>query len=179
MANGAVTEVSAGADSPRLDDEPEVPAAGAVRVLVVEDDEFSASFVRELLTKRSYSVTVSANGREALDVWERGGIDLMLLDVRTASTDGFDVIRIVREREQVSNEHLPVIALTARAPQQDRDRCFAAGVDDFLSKPVRPAELFAAITRLTSKAGSLTQAAPSAAAVERQPVVMPPDGPKR
>jgi CheY-like chemotaxis protein len=179
-ANGAVTAASAGADSLRLDDGREVDAECAVRVLVVDDDEFSANFVRELLIERSCSVTMSANGREALAVLERGDIDLMLLDVRTADTDGFDVVRIVREREHVSNEHLPVIALTARSPLQDRDRCFAAGVDDVLSKPVRPAELLAAIARLTSKASSPTQgAAPSAAAAERQSVGIAPDGHKR
>ena len=64
--------------------------------------------------------------------------------------DGFQVARAIREREQVVGEHLPVIALTARSRKEDREKCLAAGMDDFLSKPIRAAELFAAIDRAVS-----------------------------
>jgi DNA-binding response OmpR family regulator len=62
--------------------------------------------------------------------------------------DGFQVVQALRERERTAGGHLPIIALTARSRKEDRERCLAAGMDDFLTKPIRPAELFAAIDRL-------------------------------
>jgi DNA-binding response OmpR family regulator len=74
----------------------------------------------------------------------------MLLDVHMPGLDGLEVVRAIREREEASEGHLPVIALTARSSGEDRDRCLAAGMDDFLSKPIRLAELWAAIDRVVS-----------------------------
>ena len=72
---------------------------------------------------------------------------MLLLDLHMPELDGFAVVKAIRERERVAGGHLPVIALTARSRQEDRDRCLAAGMDDHLSKPIRAAELFAAIER--------------------------------
>ena len=91
---------------------------------------------------------LASNGREALALAEEGDFDLLLLDVHMPELDGFQVARAVREREQNAGGHLPIIALTARSRKEDRERCLAAGMDDFLTKPVRPAELWAAIDRL-------------------------------
>jgi CheY-like chemotaxis protein len=76
--------------------------------------------------------------------------DLLLLDIHMPELDGFQVIKSLREREQSAGGHLPVIALTARARKEDRQRCFAAGMDDYLSKPIRAADLFGAIDRVLS-----------------------------
>jgi two-component system sensor histidine kinase/response regulator len=76
--------------------------------------------------------------------------DLMLLDLHMPELDGFQVIRAIREREQIAGGHLPVIALTARSRKEDRDRCLAAGMDDYLAKPLRAADLFSAIDRVIS-----------------------------
>lgn len=73
--------------------------------------------------------------------------DLVLLDLHMPHLDGFHVVGAIRERERVAGGHLPVIALTARSRKEDRDRCLEAGMDGFLAKPVRPAELLAAIER--------------------------------
>jgi CheY-like chemotaxis protein len=73
---------------------------------------------------------------------------LLLLDVHMPELDGFQVVQAVRERELTAGGHLPIIALTARSRKEDRERCLAAGMDDFLTKPVRPADLWAAIDRL-------------------------------
>jgi two-component system sensor histidine kinase/response regulator len=81
-------------------------------------------------------------------------IDLLLLDIHMPELDGFQVIRLIREREQATGGHLPVIALTARSRKEDREQCLAAGMDDFLAKPVRAAELQAAIERLMANAPS-------------------------
>jgi len=121
---------------------------------MIDDDEFSAMLTRELLLKRHHDVTVVANGRDALALMEQSRIDLMLLDVHVADAEGFDVIRNIRDREHASNEHLPVIALAPRSRPRDRDRCIAVGMDEFVSKPVRAANLLAAIDRVRSRAGS-------------------------
>ena len=79
---------------------------------------------------------------------EQGGFDLLLLDVHMPEMDGFQVVEAIRQRERTVPGHLPVIALTARSRKEDRERCLAAGMDDFLTKPLRQAELGAAIERV-------------------------------
>jgi HPt (histidine-containing phosphotransfer) domain-containing protein len=79
---------------------------------------------------------------------EQGGFDLLLLDVHMPELDGFQVVRAVRERELTVGGHLPIIALTARSRKEDRERCLAAGMDDFQTKPIRPADLLEAIGRV-------------------------------
>ena len=74
---------------------------------------------------------LAANGREALTLVEKGSFDLMLLDVHMPEMDGFHVVQAIRERERTIAKHLPVIALTARSRKEDRERCLAAGMDDF------------------------------------------------
>jgi PAS domain S-box-containing protein len=125
-----------------------VPAAAPLHILLAEDNEFSAQLMEKLLARRGHRVRLASNGREALALAGQGAFDLMLLDVHMPELDGFEVVRGVRERERVAGGHLPVIALTARSRQEDRARCLAAGVDDFLTKPVSAAVLLAAIDRL-------------------------------
>jgi PAS domain S-box-containing protein len=124
------------------------------RILVAEDSEFNSRHIERLLGRRGYVVRVATDGREALDLVGKVAVDLLLLDLHMPVLDGFQVIRAIRERERAAGGHLPVIALTARARPEDRERCLAAGMDDYLSKPVRAAELFAAIERMVSAHGS-------------------------
>jgi CheY-like chemotaxis protein len=110
-------------------------------------------------------VRLANNGREALTLLGVGrreagvgnslssDFDLLLLDLHMPELDGFEVVRAIRNREQDAGGHLPVIALTARTRKEDREKCLAAGMDDFLSKPVRAAELFAAMDRVVSGHG--------------------------
>ena len=116
---------------------------------MAEDNEFNAQLLERLLARRGHRVRLANNGREALALAEEGGFDLLLLDVHMPELDGFQVIRAIRERERSAGGHLPVIALTARARQEDRERCLAAGMDDFLAKPIQAADLWAAIERVT------------------------------
>ena len=127
-----------------------VPAAAPLHILVAEDNEFNARLMEQLLTRRGHRVRLATNGREALALAEEGCFDLLLLDVHMPELDGFQVVQAIRERERTAGGHLPVIALTARSRQEDRERCLAAGMDDFLTKPVPTPELFAAIERLVS-----------------------------
>ena len=126
------------------------PAAttASLRILVAEDNEFNAQLLEQILLRRGHDVRVAGNGREALALALGRDFDLLLLDVHMPELDGFQVVSAVRERERTSDRHLPVIALTARSRKEDRERCLAAGMDDFLSKPVRAADLWTAIDRV-------------------------------
>ena len=116
---------------------------------MAEDNEFNAQLLERLLARRGHRVRLANNGREALALAEEGVFDLLLLDVHMPELDGFQVIRAIRERERSAGGHLPVIALTARSRQEDRERCLAAGMDDFLAKPIQAADLWAATERVT------------------------------
>jgi PAS domain S-box-containing protein len=130
--------------------EPAAPSSVPVplRILVAEDNEFNAQLVEQLLDRRGHRVRLANNGREALAQAKEGVFDLLFLDVHMPELDGFGVVEALREHERAVGGHLPVIALTARARKEDRERCLAAGMDDFLSKPVQAADLWAAIDRV-------------------------------
>ena len=104
--------------------------------------------LEQLLVRRGHRVRLANNGREALALAEEGAFDLLLLDVHMPELDGFQVVQAIRERERTTGGHLPVIALTARSRKEDRERCLAAGMDDFLAKPIQAADLWAAIDRV-------------------------------
>jgi two-component system, sensor histidine kinase and response regulator len=127
-----------------------VPISAQLNILVAEDNEFIAQLMERLVLGRGHRLRLVTNGREALALAEAETFDLLLLDVHMPEMDGFQVIRALRAREKETGRHLPVIALTARSRKEDRERCLAAGMDDFLTKPVSAAELFAAIERLMS-----------------------------
>jgi len=119
-----------------------------LHILVAEDNEFSARLTEQLLIRRGHDVILAHNGREALILAGERSFDLLLLDVHMPELDGFQVVGAIREQERLAGGHLPVIALTARSRLEDRERCLAAGMDDFLTKPVSTAALFEAINRL-------------------------------
>jgi CheY-like chemotaxis protein/HPt (histidine-containing phosphotransfer) domain-containing protein len=121
-----------------------------LRILVAEDNEFNAELIEQLLARRGHRVTLAHDGREAVALAERGDFDLLILDLHMPELDGFQVAQTIRVNEQTAGGHLPVIALTASSRHEERERCFAAGIDDFLSKPIRTAELWAAIDRALS-----------------------------
>jgi PAS domain S-box-containing protein len=125
-----------------------LPAATSLRILVAEDNEFNAQLLEQLLMRRRHRVRLAKNGREALALAEGKDFDLLVLDVHMPELDGFQVVQAVRDHERAWGGHLPVIALTARARKEDRERCLAAGMDDFLAKPIEAATLWAAIDRV-------------------------------
>jgi CheY-like chemotaxis protein len=123
-------------------------SARRLRILVAEDNPFNQQLVEHLLRRKGHAIRVASDGREALAALERDRFDLMLLDVHMPGCDGFQVIAALRQREQATGEHLPVIALTARATRSDRERCLQAGMDDYLAKPIAAAELFRVMERV-------------------------------
>ncbi len=138
---------SGGDGPPPLPAEPTAPAT-RLRILLAEDNDFNQQLVDHLLRRRGHEVVVAADGRSALEALEHGAFDLMLLDIQMPELDGFRVIDALRRREQTAGGHLPVVALTAHAMKNDRERCLQAGMDGYLSKPIRSAELFAAVDRV-------------------------------
>jgi CheY-like chemotaxis protein len=117
----------------------------SLRILLAEDNAINQKLAISLLEKRQHSVVVAENGIEALAAWEKESFDVALFDVQMPEMDGLEATRIIREREAVNGGHLPIIAMTAAAMKGDYDRCFEAGMDAYVSKPFRAAELWRTI----------------------------------
>jgi PAS domain S-box-containing protein len=129
----------------------EVPQVGRrLHVLLAEDNPYNQAVMEELLPRWGHTVQVARDGRAALTALAQDHFDVMLLDIHMPELDGFQVVAIQREREQGTGRRLPVIAMTARSAEGERERCLQAGMDDYLAKPVRAAELFAAIGQLVT-----------------------------
>ena len=137
--------------------------APAHRVLVVEDNPVNQRLVHRVLAKLGHKVHLARNGREGLAVLSRESIDLVLMDVRMPEMDGIEMTQAIRRREaqQGDRRHLPVLALTAYAQEEELDRCLAAGMDGYLIKPVRPDELERAITTAVAASALAGVAAPA------------------
>jgi CheY-like chemotaxis protein len=122
-----------------------------LRVLLAEDNPYNQAVMEDLLQRRGHTLHVAGDGLAALAALEQDHFDVMLLDIHMPERDGFQVVAAQRQREQGTGRRLPVIALTARSADGERERCLRAGMDDYLPKPVRAAELFAAIDRVLRK----------------------------
>jgi PAS domain S-box-containing protein len=128
------------------------------RVLLAEDGLVNQKVAIILLERRGHVVTVANTGEEALDALAVERFDLILMDVQMPVMDGFEATAAIREREKTIGGHIPIVAMTAHAMKGDRERCLAAGMDGYLSKPFRPNELFRAVEQF--KAGG--EASPGA-----------------
>ncbi|MBS1808149.1 MAG: PAS domain S-box protein [Acidobacteria bacterium] len=128
------------------------------RVLVVEDHPVNQRLIIRLLEKRGYFARLAGNGFEALRMLERESFALVIMDIQMPEMDGFTATGIIREREQTTGQHLPIIAMTAHAMKGDRERCLAGGMDAYVTKPIQLNELDQAIASLEL---TLPLAAPS------------------
>ena len=124
------------------------PARRRLRVLVAEDNPVNAQLAGAWLGKLGHRVRHAADGHEAVAAVERGEADLVLMDVQMPGLDGYAATARIRERESMRGGHLPIIAVTAHALAGDREQCLAAGMDAYLTKPLRRRELFATLERL-------------------------------
>ncbi len=130
--------------------EPMATPTGSVplRILVAEDNPVNQHLVRRVLEKMGHTVEVAGSGVEALAALARGPFALVLMDVQMPEMDGLTATAAIRRQEaEAGSPRLPIIALTAHAMASDRDRCLAAGMDDYLTKPIQRAVLVAAIAR--------------------------------
>ena len=120
--------------------------AGASRkILLAEDNPVNQVVAARLLERRGHEVTVVADGHGAVAAVEREIYDLVLMDVQMPGMDGFEATAIIRQRESGTGRHLPIFAMTARAMKGDAEQCRLAGMDGYLPKPVRSADLYALV----------------------------------
>ena len=134
------------------------------RILLAEDNAVNQTLALRLLEKRGYVVCVAGDGRAAITALEKDSFDLVLMDIQMPGMDGFEATSAIREKEKRTGGHIPIIAMTAHALKGDRERCVAAGMDGYISKPIRTSELFSAIEGLLANKG---------AALTREPADLP------
>ncbi len=119
-----------------------------LRILAVDDHPINQTFAKKLLKKLGFShVDLAENGQQALDMIAANSYDIVLMDCQMPELDGYQATTLLREREQKTGEHLPVVALTANAMIGDKEKCLKAGMDDYLSKPIKPDKLIAAMKK--------------------------------
>ena len=106
------------------------------RILLVEDDATIRQMLGRLLKLAGYEVDCAEDGRFALEMWERGAYDLVLMDIQMPRLDGFETTRIIREKERETGAHIPIVAVTAHARKEDELTCLAADMDAYISKPI-------------------------------------------
>ena len=143
-----------------------VPAGRSYRVLVAEDNVVNQRLVVRFLEKLGHRAVLAASGGEALAALDEGAFDAVLMDVQMPEMDGFAATAHIREREASGGlRRVPIVALTAHAMKGDRERCLAAGMDDYLTKPIGIEALSATLTRLC--AGAPAAETPTAIAAPR------------
>ena len=136
-----------GEEAPVPAQPPARAASIAARVLLVEDNNVNLLVACGMLGRIGCDVQAAMSGREALEMFAPGRFDLVLMDCLMPEMDGFETTAALRAREPATGPHTPIVALTANAVEGDRDRCLAAGMDDYLSKPLRLAELRRMVAR--------------------------------
>jgi CheY-like chemotaxis protein len=144
-------ESGSGVDARRRDGAE--PPASALRLLLAEDNPVNQRVASRMLEKRGHQVVVVDNGQEAVDRVLSEDFDALLVDVQMPVLDGLQAVALIRRDEQARQlRRLPIIAMTAHAMRGDRERCLEAGMDDYVSKPIRANDLFAALSRVTPAA---------------------------
>jgi CheY-like chemotaxis protein len=106
------------------------------RVLLAEDDSTIQEVLGELLKMANYDVDIAKDGLKAVEMWENGGYDIVLMDVQMPRLDGFEASRAIREKEREQGGHTPIVAMTAHSQKMDEENCLAAGMDAYISKPI-------------------------------------------
>ena len=112
---------------------------------MVDDNPVNRLLAARLVEKQGHAVVSAVSGREAIESLEKQTFDLILMDVQMPDLDGFEATQVIREKERGTGNRVPIIALTAHAMEGDRNRCLAAGMDGYVSKPITAQALLAAI----------------------------------
>jgi CheY-like chemotaxis protein/methyl-accepting chemotaxis protein len=127
--------------------DPAGPTVRPLRILLAEDNYLNQKLAITLLERQGHSVILAENGIATLEALEQGRFDLVLMDVQMPEMSGLEATRAIREKERTAGGHIPIIALTARALAEDAPRCYEAGMDDYVTKPINRQLLFEAIHR--------------------------------
>lgn len=129
---------------------------GKLRILVAEDNEVNQELLIRMLGKAQHQVILANNGREVLEALHADNIDMVLMDVQMPVMSGLDATKAIRRSEAGTEKHLPIIGLSAYSRERNAELCLQAGMDDFITKPIKQDELFATIQHvLTRKNGHL------------------------
>jgi len=132
-------------------------AARRLHILLAEDNSVNQKLASRLLEKQGHCVVTARNGREALEQVERHDFDLVLMDVQMPVMGGLEATAAIRHRERSTGGRLPIVAMTAHAMPNDRERCLAAGMDDYVSKPIDVKQLFTAVQNVLTGSGALAE----------------------
>jgi PAS domain S-box-containing protein len=120
-------------------------------ILLVEDNPVNQKVAAAMLKRRGHRVAVASNGREALETLDKEPVDMVLMDVQMPEMDGFEATEHIRDREKANGGHIPIVAMTAHAMKGDREKCLAAGMDDYVSKPIKGEDLFTVVEKLAGE----------------------------
>ncbi len=126
-----------------------------LKVLLAEDNPVNQKLVESLLKKHGFDVVVAKDGEEAVRLANDTDFDLILMDLQMPKMDGISATKRIREKERETRKHTPIVALTARAFEEDRDECIFAGMDAYTTKPIKPEELFRVIEEAFRKSRDL------------------------
>lgn len=118
-----------------------------MKVLVAEDNLTMRQMMGILLSRRDIPCSLAEDGQEAVEVWEHGDFGIILMDVQMPKVDGLEATRMIREKEKARGGHVVIIAMTAHTMAEDKEQCFEAGMDDYISKPVVFDELLSLIDK--------------------------------
>ena len=116
-----------------------------LKILAADDNDLNHEIIFEYLNGKNHNITIAKNGEEAVNCYDGNNFDLILMDLHMPVMDGFTATRAIRAKEEGTNKHVIIIALTASAMKSEIEKCHAAGMDGHLSKPIRPRELFRVI----------------------------------
>jgi CheY-like chemotaxis protein len=127
-----------------------------LQILLAEDSLVNQRLATTLLKRHGHTVMVAKNGREALALLNANSFDVILMDVQMPELDGIEATARIRAKERLTGTHIPIVAMTAHALKGDRERCLQAGMDEYVSKPVRAAELFRTLQIVLPQATGLS-----------------------
>ena len=135
----------------------ETPETPSLKIILAEDNPINQKFALRVLQKKGHKVELVNNGLEAIAAWEGGEWDVILMDVQMPEMDGFAATGVIRERESDGTRHTPIIAMTAHAMKGDRERCLEAGMDGYVTKPIKASVMFEEIERVLKENQELTE----------------------
>jgi two-component system sensor histidine kinase/response regulator len=128
-----------------------------LKILLAEDNIVNQKLAAKMLENRGHHVHVASDGQKAIDALTRERYDLVLMDIQMPEMDGLEATERIRDREEQEGIHTPIVAMTAHAMKGDRERCVAAGMDDYLSKPIKAADLYDVIDRWGKRIRSVAE----------------------
>jgi CheY-like chemotaxis protein len=137
---------------------PEAKPHNSLSILIAEDNPVNQMLLRIVLEKMGHTTVTAPDGCEAVECAARQQFDLIFMDVQMPLMDGFAATAAIRKTEKLSGRHVPIVAMTAHALQGDRDRCIAAGMDGYVSKPAKRAEIADVIRSMSALQSSGTPA---------------------